>query len=146
MQELVYSQVWRVLGPNVKNENGTEVRLPETATCQGRGPYYPEADADWQCAMLLAPSTLAANEDAMRERGAVAFINAAFDHPTSEVALTSCNGHWNGCIPSGAPALVYHHGTNDKRIDSYRPKVQALVKMWVINFGDSWLRGANTNE
>ena len=138
-QELLYRQVWHALGPNVKTADGEDMELPAKARCRGRSPIQNFARKDWQCGFLLSPQTLTANEAALRDRCPIGFVNLAFEHPVWSVALVSCMGNWRGCIPSNAPALVYHHGTNDERILAYRPRVQAALRLWVISYGDAWL-------
>jgi hypothetical protein len=85
---------------------------------------------------LLKPTFLHRYREQLMARSHVAFLglHAEGEHRVREVALYSCLGMWAGCIPTQAPALVYHHGSgvfSDQYLEQFFPAVLESLQLWL---------------
>jgi hypothetical protein len=94
---------------------------------------------------LLKPTFLHRYRKQLKARSHVAFLGlrAEGEHRVREVALYSCLGMWPGCIPTEAPALVYHHGSGmfgDQYLEQFYPLVHESLGLWLRTASGALLR------
>ena len=75
------------------------------------------------------PALLAQHEDLLKANSTFGFLGFGHPHNTMRVALTSCLGRWDGCIPDGAAAIVWHHGHRAHE-DYYGEGLSAAIQLW----------------
>jgi hypothetical protein len=94
LQRMVYDHVLDVVGPE---------KAPQEKKAVGELYKLDQVE-------LLKPAFLHTQAAALQARAQVGFVGMSVPYDKTEVGLNSCVGRWRGCIPTDAPALVYHHG------------------------------------
>ena len=124
LQAMIYDNVLHIVGKeNAPHEPQFESRISDK--------FDEVEDPE-----LLKPAFLSKFTAKLQRQSAVGFIGLAEHHPMQEVSLYSCIGMWSGCIPTNAPALVYHHGSGAFGYDKeylmrFRPAVLRSLDLWL---------------
>ena len=116
MQDIIFEDTLRIVGPVAVDQKGNSV----------------ESTAD----TLMQPRCLYKHRAKLARDSRFGFVGLqadSSDHNERQVALNSCLGMWAGCIPTDAPALVYHHGAavfDDEYLKQFRGPIVAALELW----------------
>ena len=96
------------------------------------GHWFDSAIKAEQEPFILTPSYLLQHYHTLEKKSEIGFIGLPYQQ--WQAGLNSCVGRWGGCIPTSAPALVYHHGAaafTDESNKHFRERAFDAVKLWM---------------